>query len=697
MRFRSILFAISAAAVTIPCMVMGYFQYSAFQREFVENEKNREQIARLVSERVDSKVQTALTLVKAASEVFKTEGPKETEVLSEMLKDLNTSSPDILNIHFDDAEAVSLAFSPKHNSKGVSNVGVSHKERAHWKTLNLNKPVSVSGLVKAVGASDREIVNVTQPVFKNGKFIGLTVAALDLKHIFREIMTGLPTKEFSISIFDNQGKVIFSSDGLTSSRAFSFIDSQKGHFSFSNDDFYGYIRPLTSTDWYVSVLSRHADRRAELTELLLKNLLVWFGTAFTALLIGYAASVSVARAVDKLSRQMTAARSRPDKNERISSPKELVNLQRTYGRMQEKLTETQSQLNLLNRSLEQKVSEQVGTIREQETILSALFSDMNEGFVLFAKDFSIRFSNPSAVRLLGLEDEKSAKTFTENITKLLKGNRKHAFFKCRGQELEIRLLESEVRDSSFAVFVRDATAEVQIDRLKDEIIGVAAHELKTPLAGIRLEAECLKKMLKDPECIEIADELLESTDEMKAMISRWLDVAKLQSGSYPLTRELCLVRPIINKVLRHFAGLKDFECRIDISEEARAAFVDKQAFAQILQNLLGNAYKYRKEGQICRTTVTVKKEGSNSVFLVSDNGIGLEQEEKKRVFERFYQVRMDSARKVSGTGLGLFIVKELTELHGGKVSVISDPEKGSIFRIEIPMPEFRKMNKEESS
>ena len=103
---------------------------------------------------------------------------------------------------------------------------------------------------------------------------------------------------------------------------------------------------------------------------------------------------------------------------------------------------------------------------------------------------------------------------------------KHLFIQSQGFDLELRMFESGAKDV-FCVFVRDATSEWQIDRLKDELIGIAAHELKTPLAGVRMAAECLSKTVQDPESKETAAELLESADEMKSMISRWLDVAKL--------------------------------------------------------------------------------------------------------------------------------------------------------------------------
>lgn len=108
-----------------------------------------------------------------------------------ILEELCKASPDILNMHFDDPSAVSVAFSPRKNKRGESNIGVSHKDRSHWKNPYVKDGISVSGLVQAVGASDRKIVNITKPVYSNGRFVGLAVAALDLEQIAAQVLKGL--------------------------------------------------------------------------------------------------------------------------------------------------------------------------------------------------------------------------------------------------------------------------------------------------------------------------------------------------------------------------------------------------------------------------------------------------------------------------------------------------------------------------
>lgn len=683
MRFRSLLFLISAAAVTIPCLVMGWFQYTAVEKEFSEDDRTRTEISLLVSERLEAKVDNAISLVTAAAEVLKSEAGEPSEKLSRILEELRKASPDILNMHFDDPSAVSVAFSPEKNKRGESNIGVSHRDRSHWLNPSVKDSLSVSGLVQAVGASDRKIVNITKPIYLDGRFIGLAVAALDLEQIASQVLKGLATDAYQIGIFGKNGEVIFSSGKSVKLHNLTIEERTHRSFTFSNAEYYGYVRPLAVTDWSVGIFTRTVDRKTVLLQLFTRNVFVWLATFLAAIVIGFLASLSVARAIEKLARQMTAARILPDKSEQIKSPRELVQLQRTYGRMQERLISAQTSLKELNQSLEEKVKVQVQTIQQHEALLTSLFSDMNEGIVLFNQKLEMRFRNPSAVRLLNLSDQESRKRFLTLVKEMHRSPDKHLFVHSGEYDLELRMFESGAKDV-FCVFARDATSEVQIDRLKDELIGIAAHELKTPLAGIRMAAECLKNTVKDQESKETAGELLESADEMKSMISRWLDVAKLQTGSYEIKPEFCLIQPMIRTVLRRFSGLRDFLCSVEISADAAAANVDKQAFVQIIQNLLSNAYKYRKEGSVCRVKIKTRKSGDFLELTVADEGIGIPDSALDKVFDRFYQVRMDSARKIGGTGLGLYITKELVLLHKGRISVSSTLDEGTVFTLDLP-------------
>ena len=287
---------------------MGWLQYVAVEREFTEDDRTRAEISLLVSERLEAKVDNAVSLVTAAAEILKSEEGEPAEKLNLILEELCKASPDILNMHFDDPSAVSVAFSPRKNKRGESNIGVSHKDRSHWKNPYVKDGISVSGLVQAVGASDRKIVNITKPVYSNGHFVGLAVAALDLEQIATQVLKGLATDAYQIGIFGRNGEVIFSSGKSVPLHNLSIEERTHRSFTFSNAEYYGYVRPLAVTDWSVGVFSRTVDRKTVLVQLFIRNVFVWLATFLAAIVIGFLASISVVRAVEKLTRQMTAAR-----------------------------------------------------------------------------------------------------------------------------------------------------------------------------------------------------------------------------------------------------------------------------------------------------------------------------------------------------------------------------------------------------
>ncbi|MFR1025181.1 MAG: hypothetical protein ACLSE8_01575 [Parasutterella sp.] len=184
-------------------------------------------------------------------------------------------------------------------------------------------------------------MNITKPVYSNGRFVGLAVAALDLEQIAAQGFIKVWPRMLIKSAFSAEtGEVIFLPASRVPLHNLSIEERTHRSFTFSNAEYYGYVRPLAVTDWSVGVFSRTVDRKTVLVQLFIRNVFVWLATFLDCDCDRLLASISVVRAVEKLTRQMTAARILPDKSEKIKSPRELVQLQRTYGRMQERLTDS---------------------------------------------------------------------------------------------------------------------------------------------------------------------------------------------------------------------------------------------------------------------------------------------------------------------------------------------------------------------
>lgn len=169
------------------------------------------------------------------------------------------------------------------------------------------------------------------------------------------------------------------------------------------------------------------------------------------------------------------------------------------------------------------------------------------------------------------------------------------------------------------------------------------------------------------------------------LIEDLLDLSKIEKEGYTLSLQPVNVQDVIERSIRSVSGkLKNREmtiqsdCPPDLSVKA-----DPERLVQVLVNLLSNAVSYSKPGTPIKVTATAS-EGVASIS-VTDRGIGIPAEEQPRLFERFYRVDRARSRDSGGTGLGLSIVKHLVDLHGGTISVESEPGKGSTFTVNIPL------------
>ena len=236
----------------------------------------------------------------------------------------------------------------------------------------------------------------------------------------------------------------------------------------------------------------------------------------------------------------------------------------------------------------------------------------------------------------------------------------------------------------------DITAMKVLDRLKTEFIAKVSHELRSPLSTIH---EQLALVIKDVvvNAAEVDHHMLtraqEKTRGMISLISDLLDLSRIEAGT--ICREPSLVR--LDDILRNIVDFlstqskeKDQSLALKLPEDPLPLIsADPLALESIFGNLITNAINYSpKGGQI---KVTVELTGINLLVKVIDDGFGIEGRHLDKIFERFYRVKNDKTRYITGTGLGLPIVKELVTAMGGFVEVESTPGKGSVFSVLLPV------------
>ena len=231
--------------------------------------------------------------------------------------------------------------------------------------------------------------------------------------------------------------------------------------------------------------------------------------------------------------------------------------------------------------------------------------------------------------------------------------------------------------------------ELKLSRLKSDFVANVSHELKTPLALIRLYAETLELARVPSE--ERKDEYYrvigKESRRLTQLINNILDFSRIEAGR----KEYRLVPSDIGAVVRdvvesyRFAIEKlGFTLTLELAEDLPELALDPEALSQALINLLNNAIKYSPEHKAI--TVGVRREQDRVLLSVSDRGMGIPRSEHRRIFEKFYRVETSLVHATKGSGLGLALVQHITEAHGGHVELRSTPGEGSTFTLSLPVP-----------
>ncbi|WP_372791661.1 ATP-binding protein, partial [Paraconexibacter sp.] len=237
--------------------------------------------------------------------------------------------------------------------------------------------------------------------------------------------------------------------------------------------------------------------------------------------------------------------------------------------------------------------------------------------------------------------------------------------------------------------IRDVSERARLERLKSEFVATASHELRSPLTSIKGFVELLVAGGDlAPRQREFLQIVLVSTNRLVDLVNDLLDVARVEAGRLELHRRPTDLRDIVREVTTLLGPrLADKHQRLEVAlpDDLPRAMVDPARMRQILTNLLTNAHLYTGEDGVITVTGSGEGEGDRVRIDVADTGRGMSPEELERVFERF--VRGGDGDRTPGSGLGLSIVKSLVDLHGGEVSVRSEPGAGTTFSVVLPAAE----------
>jgi signal transduction histidine kinase len=229
----------------------------------------------------------------------------------------------------------------------------------------------------------------------------------------------------------------------------------------------------------------------------------------------------------------------------------------------------------------------------------------------------------------------------------------------------------------------------QANQAKSEFVSIVSHELRTPMTSIRGYADMLDKGMVgklSPQQVEFIRTISRNAERMQILVSDLQDVSRIETGQLRLEVEPTALADALDNALQ--ATKVQIEARsqeliVEVPEDLPLLHADQARLAQILINLLSNAYKYTPDGGHIRVRAWLQDGYVHCA--VSDTGIGISPEDQECLFTKFFRSEHPAVREVSGAGLGLCIVKSLVELQGGQIEVESHPGEGTTFAFTVPV------------
>jgi signal transduction histidine kinase len=231
----------------------------------------------------------------------------------------------------------------------------------------------------------------------------------------------------------------------------------------------------------------------------------------------------------------------------------------------------------------------------------------------------------------------------------------------------------------------------EVDKMKDEFISIASHELRTPVTGIR----GFTSMIVDGTFGKVNDKvrssaimIMKESDRLGVLVEDLLDVSRIEQNRIKIDAHPVEIGHIINDVIENLRGQAEKKNLSLVFKSNSTVLpiinIDIDRFKQVMVNLIGNAIKYTEKGGIEVMTRDKQKDAVLEIFI-KDTGIGMSGKDRERLFEKFYRVQNDKTKKITGTGLGLWITKKLVELMGGNIAVDSMEGVGTQFIIKFPL------------
>ncbi|WP_321494366.1 ATP-binding protein [uncultured Desulfobacter sp.] len=300
-----------------------------------------------------------------------------------------------------------------------------------------------------------------------------------------------------------------------------------------------------------------------------------------------------------------------------------------------------------------------------------------------------------------LMDHPTIKGMVVNLRDITARKQAEQALKLSHQELESRVKErtmdlqaaNQALNNEIQIRRQKEKELEQASRAKNEFLANVSHEIRTPLNAILGFSELLETMISEEQQISYLSAINTAAKNLSGLINDILDLSKMEAGKLEINRGPVLLQSLFDEIHHMFKvelDVKNLNFLIELPENGKGALnLDEMRLRQVITNLVGNALKFTESGTITlgaemRTSQENAEKYVDLMIKVADTGIGICETQQDKIFEAFEQASAGTSRKFGGTGLGLAICKQLIVLMGGKLSVSSRPDQGSVFTIFLP-------------
>ncbi len=363
----------------------------------------------------------------------------------------------------------------------------------------------------------------------------------------------------------------------------------------------------------------------------------------------------------------------------------------------------QSRIALLN-MLEDTEEARLKT-EEEKAKTETIFANFMDGLMVFNLKEQIELINDQAERFLGIKRNNYIdKSFSElkrnEIFKILLeiiGNEMRPVFRKElvvspdlVLEITADFIVADKKKLSFLIILHNVTRERAIEELKSQFVSVAAHQLRTPLSIIKwgvgmVLAGDLGHIAKGQK--DLLDKTYQTNERMIKLVNDLLNVSKIEEGRYLYQPKIVNIEELLKQIYDSLKPVADhkklkFKLIIEKSEKDKLVKLDVEKMELAIKNLVDNAMHYTSSGGA--VDIKLSRTDNKIDLEVKDTGVGIPAKQQERVFSRFFRATNVVKMETDGTGLGLFITKNIVEAHGGKITFKSQENKGTSFFISLP-------------